>query len=119
MISRMLSAPAAAVAKTKQVVRLGMMKSSCQERGLLDSGASHAVRAQRQTDLDIMPCVVELACRQRKEMMMTGEGTVIGTDATSPIVPMLLARQICGIHFSDIDGSLKLTHPVLGELDLY
>ncbi|CAE8597959.1 unnamed protein product [Polarella glacialis] len=97
-----------------------MMKSSCQERGLLDSGASHAVRAQRQTDRDIRPCVVELACGQRKEMMMTGEGTVIGSGATSPIVPMLLARQSCGIHFSDTkDGALKLTHPVLGELDIY
>ncbi|CAE8608313.1 unnamed protein product [Polarella glacialis] len=120
MISRMLSTPTAAVAKTMQVVTLGMMKSSCQERGLLDSGASHAVRAQRQTDRDIRPCVVELACGQRKEMMMTGEGTVIGSGATSPIVPMLLARQSCGIHFSDTeDGALKLTHPVLGELDIY
>ena len=90
------------------------------EMGLLDSGATHAMRGMREGDdrSDLETIVVELAGGQRKELLMTPGKVIIHEEAgVQPIVPLglLVDKLNCEVTWTSW-GACQMKHPTLGEI---
>ena len=104
---------------TMRPFRLSRMSTS-RASGLLDSGATHPLRARRRGEqVNHLPRVqVTLAGEQQVAMHLSPTGVIIGEETAEPIVPMgLLANALkCSINWCG-DG-LKVVHPKMGELEV-
>ena len=92
------------------------------EEGLIDSGATHALRGWRKGDekKDLKDIQVTLACGRKKELKMSQGGTMISLDtAIEPIVPMGKMISVLGwkVEWTK-NGGLVLSHPLRGPLEV-
>ena len=105
-----------ATMKPFRLSRMGCSKAS----GLLDSGATHPLRARRKgEEIGHLPRVqVTLAGEQQVTMHLSPTGVIIGGEGAEPIVPMgILATSLkCDIRWSGKE--LRIIHPKLGELEV-
>ena len=104
--------------KQLKVFRISRMEMS-ESEGLLDSGATHGLRARyRHEDLGKMKEIqVTLACGRRVPLRMTRGGTMVSEDpATEPIIPLgrLVSSLGCAVGWTT--GGMTVTHPTRGAL---
>ncbi|CAL1153387.1 unnamed protein product [Cladocopium goreaui] len=87
-------------------------------KGLLDSGATHPLRAKRKGErLHHLPKVkVTLAGDKEIYMALTPTGVIVGEEGTEPIVPMGLLTAVLGCEISWKPEGLQVVHPVLGKV---
>ena len=93
-------------------------------RGLLDSGASHALKEVTQEEYDRgLPIKVTLAGEDTKVLRQNVCGTVMvtgeGTQSVQPIVPMGALVEDLGCSLQWNKGALKLRHPTKGFIKVY
>ena len=103
--------------KQLKVFRISRMEMS-ESEGLLDSGATHSLRARsRHEDVTKMKEIqVTLACGRRVPLKMTKGGTMVSADpGTEPIVPLgRLVRSLgCEVGWS-VEGGMTVSHPKKG-----
>lgn len=87
--------------------------------GVLDSGATRAVKPKEPRDQELREVHVELAGDVETETMMTKENIVIGAPGSQMIVPLVpLVRDLqCTLHTNE-EGKLELRHPRRGKIYL-
>ena len=89
--------------------------------GLIDSGATHALRPLHpfEDESTMFPVEVTLADGNKKELLMTKEGTMVTTSTqVEPIVPMGLLTAKLGCEVSWGGDRVMVRHPVRGELEV-
>ena len=105
--------------KLLKVFRVSRMEMNSDE-GLVDSGATHALRGWRKDDerRKLKDIQVTLACGRKKSLKMSPSGTMISTEiGTEPIVPMGKMIAVLGWRVEwTKDGGLSLSHPLRGAL---
>ncbi|CAE7191630.1 unnamed protein product [Symbiodinium sp. KB8] len=89
--------------------------------GLLDSGATHPLRARTTKDsLGTMDNVdVTLAGENRVQMAQNKAGTILGGQNTQPIVPLGTLVKALGYEFSRDRRGCRLRHPDKKEVRVY
>ena len=89
-------------------------------KGLLDSGATHPLRARRKGErLQHLPTVkVTLAGDKEIYMALTPTGVIVGEEGTEPIVPMGLLTAVLGCEVLWKPEGLQVIHPVDGKIDV-
>ena len=105
--------------KQLKVFRISRIEMG-ESEGLLDSGATHGLRARyRHEDLGKMKEIqVTLACGRRVPLRMTRGGTMVSEDpATEPIIPLgrLVSSLGCAVGWTHEKG-MTVTHPTRGDL---
>ncbi|CAE7753847.1 RE1 [Symbiodinium sp. CCMP2592] len=93
-------------------------------RGLLDSGASHALKQATQEEYDKgVPVKVTLAGEDTRVLRQNVCGTVLvtndGNERIQPIVPMGALIEDLGCSLQWNRGRLKLRHPTKGFIKIY
>eukprot|EP00434_Breviolum_minutum_P003898 symbB.v1.2.003425.t1/scaffold183.1/size281544/9 len=104
-----------------KVFRLTKMESRSTQRGLIDSGATNPLRAQRPEErMEEMEKVeVTLATGEKVEMRMSGAGVMVSQDINiEPIIPMGLLGGTLGYEINYKNGVFKLRHPVRGDVNV-
>lgn len=84
-------------------------------RGLLDSGATHALRPKRKDEkISHFPCVtVTLAGDKEMQMRLSPTGTIVGEEFVEPIIPMGMMTKVLGCTVVwDVDERLIQTWAV-------
>ncbi|CAE7553512.1 GIP [Symbiodinium sp. CCMP2592] len=95
------------------------MVSMCR-MGLLDSGATHALRPRTPQDKGEKTSVsVTLAGEQKVQMDQTKSGTILGDTQTQPIVPLGTLVQALGYEFAWDRKGCRLRHPDKKEIKVY
>eukprot|EP00435_Cladocopium_sp_Y103_P033016 s3094_g8.t1 len=104
---------------TMRPFRISKLSPSA-SKGLLDSGATHPLRAKRQGErLEHLPKVkVTLAGDKEIYMALTPTGVIVGGEGTEPIVPMGLLTTVLGCEITWKESALQVVHPVRGCLDV-
>ena len=95
------------------------MKDKEKERriGVLDSGATHAVRPKRKNEVVAKKIEVELAGKREVEMEMNANGTLLASEGTQVIVPMLAVIEELRCEVStDGTAGMKLKHTRKGDV---
>ena len=89
-------------------------------RGLIDSGATHALRARRKGEkVDHLPKVsVMLAGDKEARMSLTPCGTILGNPGTEPIVPMGKLTTVLDCTVTWTPEGMVINHPQWGKLDI-
>ncbi|CAE7215856.1 GIP [Symbiodinium sp. CCMP2592] len=88
--------------------------------GLLDSGATHALRPRTPQDKGEKTSVsVTLAGEQKVQMDQTKSGTILGDKQTQPIVPLGTLVQALGYEFAWDRKGCRLRHPDRKEIKVY
>lgn len=90
--------------------------------GLLDSGATHALRGKKdgESTHDLPEVKVNLACGRETLLRMTPGGTMIAPSSTTePIVPLGKLVRRLGCHVGWGKGGLTVTHPRRGKLRVF
>ena len=105
--------------KTLKVFRISKIHTEAGAFGLLDSGATHALRGRRQGEStkDLTEVRVTLACGRDATLKMTRGGTMIGQhEETEPIVPLgkMVSHLGCTVEWDE--GGLVVNHPERGRL---
>ena len=90
--------------------------------GLLDSGATHALRGRREGENvgEFKEVKVTLACGRETLLKMTPGGTMVAmSHQTEPIVPLgkMVKELSCKVGWDD--GGLLVTHPTKGKIEVY
>ena len=106
--------------KTLKVFRISKIHTKEGDYGLLDSGATHALRGRQPGESlkDLTEVRVTLACGRDATLKMTRGGTMIGQDEeTEPIVPLgkMVSQLGCTVEWDE--GGLVVVHPERGRLD--
>eukprot|EP00435_Cladocopium_sp_Y103_P053689 s116_g17.t1 len=91
---------------------------SATNKGLLDPGATHPLRAKfKHEDLQYLPKVtVTLAGDKEVQMALTPTGVIVRDIGTEPIVPMGLLATVLGCEISWGAQGVKVVHPQWREL---
>ena len=86
-----------------------------EEKGLLDSGATHAIRPREEEDKKVKNVTVELAGNMKVRMMMNDAETIVGKEGIPMIVPHipLMKRLKCTLS-TNRSGNLQIEHPKMG-----
>ena len=89
-------------------------------KGLLDSGATHPLRAKRPGEsIQHLPRVnVTLADDREVSMALSPTGVIIGGESTEPIIPMGLLTKTLGCQVLWTEDGLRVVHPVRGALEV-
>ena len=89
-------------------------------KGLLDSGATHALRPRRKGEaVNHLPRVrVTLAGDREVEMYLNPHGTIIGDEGTEPIIPMGLLASSLQCRIAWAEEGLVVLHPTIGPLNV-
>ncbi|CAE7605330.1 unnamed protein product [Symbiodinium sp. CCMP2592] len=88
--------------------------------GLLDSGATHALRPRTPQDKGEKTSVsITLAGEQKVQMDQTKSGTILGDKQTQPIVPLGTLVQALGYEFAWDRKGCRLKHPDKKEIKVY
>ena len=93
-------------------------------KGLLDSGASHAMKQATSAEYqDGIPVRVTLAGEDSRILRQNLHGTVLveetGRDPVQPIVPLGALIEELGCHLQWNKGSVKLWHPTRGFIKVF
>ena len=102
----------------QKVLRLQKMATGDQA-GLIDSGATHPLRPQKNGEVTAgFPVVgVSLADGRRIQLKMSPGGAMISPDPmVEPIVPMGPLAEVLGCEIAWKDGKLSIRHPLRGDL---
>ena len=107
--------------KSLKVFRIASLGESS-KHGLLDSGATHALRGKVTGEkvMDLQEVRVSLACGRETFLRMTNGGTMVASNPeTEPIVPLgkLIKRLNCKLGWDE--KGLVVIHPKKGRLDVY
>ena len=87
--------------------------------GLLDGGATHALRAARPGEWEAaIPTRVALAVGSQ-DLRISAVGTVLSQDMVAPIVPLGLLVDVLGCRVSWEMGQCIVTHPARGRLGVW
>ena len=87
--------------------------------GLLDGGATHALRAARPGEWEAAtPTRVALAVGSQ-DLRISAVGTVLSQDMVAPIVPLGLLVDVLGRRVSWEMGQCIVTHPARGRLGVW
>ena len=89
--------------------------------GLIDSGATHALRPlhPHEDGSKMVPVEVTLADGNKKELLMTKEGTMVTSSPNvEPIVPMGVLTSKLGCEVLWCGDRVMIRHPTRGELDV-
>ena len=115
-LQKQLDALARANVKVLRLTKLG----GHGERGLIDSGATHALRGRRPREkVEMYPTVeVQLAGGEMKRMHLSPQGILIGDKDTEPIIPMGLLTKCLACDIQWTSEGLNVLHPDLGQLDV-
>ncbi|CAL1143731.1 unnamed protein product [Cladocopium goreaui] len=105
--------------KTLKVFRISKIHTEEGDYGLLDSGATHALRGRQPGESlkDLTEVRVTLACGRDATLKMTRGGTMLGQhEETEPIVPLgkMVSQLGCTVEWDE--GSLVVFHPERGRL---
>ena len=105
--------------KSLKVFRLMRMEVDDQE-GLLDSGATHALRGRRKREdvRHLREIQVSLACGKKVPLKMTAGGTMVAPEEeVEPIVPLgrLISVLGCKVEW-DQEGGMVVNHPREGAI---
>ena len=89
-------------------------------KGLLDSGATHPLRAKRPGEnIQQLPRVnVTLADDREVSMALSPTGVIIGGESTEPIIPMGLLTKTLNCQVLWTEDGLRVWHPVRGSLEV-
>ena len=102
-----------------KVLRLSRIAKEEEKYGLLDSGATHPMRAAKIGE-DLKPyenVKVTLANGQQVDMRMTSTGVmIVEQPQAEPIVPMNLLAGRLGYTITWEKGRMKVRHPVRGDI---
>ena len=105
--------------KCLKVFRLSRMEADGQE-GLLDSGATHALRGKRRREdlRHLREIQVSLACGKKVPLKMTKGGTMVSpAQEVEPIVPLGRLVKVLGCTLEwDQEGGMVLNHPQRGAI---
>ena len=102
----------------QKVLRLQKMATGDQA-GLIDSGATHPLRPQKNGEVTAgFPVVgVSLADGRKIQLKMSPGGAMISPDPmVEPIVPMGPLAEVLGCEIAWKDGKLSIRHPLRGDL---
>ena len=107
--------------KSLKVFRIASLGESSRH-GLLDSGATHALRGRVTGEkvMDLPEVRVSLACGRETFLRMTEGGTMVAANpATEPIVPLgkLIKKLNCKLGWDE--RGLVVVHPKKGRLEVY
>jgi len=107
--------------KSLKVFRIASLGESS-KHGLLDSGATHALRGRVDGEkvMNLQEVRVSLACGRETFLRMTNGGTMVASNPeTEPIVPLgkLIKRLDCKLGWGET--GLIVMHPKKGRLDVY
>ena len=105
--------------KTLKVFRISKIHTEEGDYGLLDSGATRALRGRQPGESlkDMTEVRVTLACCRDATLKMTRGGTMIGQhEETEPIVPLgkMVSQVGCTVEWDE--GGLVVVHPKRGRL---
>ena len=84
--------------------------------GLLDSGATHAVRARELKDQEVSAMEVVLAGGATQSLLQNRGGTILTEGPSQPIVPLGSLVNQLGCTVSWTPSRLTVKHPVFGKL---
>ena len=105
--------------KKIRVLRLTKLEKSGSKMGLLDSGATHALRGRREGE-DLSKCeevMVTLANGEQVPMKMSTSGVMISMDKdVEPIVPLGFLGGVLGYSIEWSGGVMTLLHPEKGRV---
>ncbi|CAE7228572.1 unnamed protein product, partial [Symbiodinium sp. CCMP2456] len=89
--------------------------------GLLDSGATHPLRAKTAIDVPagLGSVSVTLAGETRVQMDQNRAGTILGDEGTQPIVPLGTLVKALGYEFAWDKRGCRLKHPTKREVKVY
>lgn len=100
--------------KKMKVLRLTRLEKGAEEKGLLDSGATHPMRSRRKDEnVERYEKVkVTMANGEKVEMRMTTTGIMVCEDEdVEPIVPMSALVEKLGYAISWTEDGMTMTHP--------
>ena len=97
----------------KRLNAVRVTKIETNDRGLLDSGATHPLRSREMfDDYNAMAKVtVSLATGKDVQMRMTSGGVLITNDTVDPIVPLGMLMKHLGCVFRWNEDECRLSHP--------
>ena len=91
-------------------------------KGLIDSGATHALRPIKPNENreDMRPVEVTLADGNRKSLLINNKGTMIApTSEVEPIIPMGIITSRLGCEVRWIGEEIQVIHPTRGSLEVW
>ena len=101
-----------------KVLRLARVQTDESQMGLLDSGATHALRPQLpgESVKGYRSVTITLAGDRKVEMKMSPGGVIVGREDTEPIVPMGQLVRDLGCTVQWLDTHVVISHPTKGQL---
>ena len=104
----------------KRLNAVRVTKIETNNRGLLDSGATHPLRSREMfDDYNAMAKVtVSLATGKDVQMRMTSGGVLITNDTVDPIVPLGMLMKHLGCVFRWNEDECRLIHPGRGNIEV-
>ena len=101
-----------------KVLRLARVKADEEARGLIDSGATHALRPQMPGEPigHYSQVHVTLAGDKKMVMKMSPGGVIVGQPNVEPIVPMGALVKTLGCTLQWADTHLVINHPTMGQI---
>ena len=102
----------------KRLNAVRVTKIEANNKGLLDSGATHPLRSREMfDDYGAMEQVmVSLATGKNVKMRMTSGGVLVTNDTVDPIVPLGMLMRHLGCVFRWNEEECRLIHPVRGDI---
>ena len=103
-----------------KVLRLARVQAGEPLRGLLDSGATHALRPRLPEESleGYRTVVITLAGDKQTTMKMSPGGVIVGDADTEPIVPMGQLVRDLGCTVQWLDTHVVISHPIRGQIPI-
>ena len=100
------------------MLRLARVKADEEARGLIDSGATHALRPQMPGEPigHYSQVHVTLAGDKKMVMKISPGGVIVGQPNVEPIVPMGALVKTLGCTLQWADTHLVINHPTMGQI---
>ena len=101
-----------------KVLRLARIRAGDTQMGLLDSGATHALRPiyPGEATSGYRSVVISLAGDRQVQMRMSPGGVIVGKEDTEPIVPMGQLVRDLGCTVQWLDTHVVISHPTKGQI---
>ena len=101
-----------------RVLRLARVQPCSENLGLLDSGATHALRPLQEGESwkQYSKVKINLAGGKQLDMRMSPGNVIVGAEDIEPIVPlgMMISRLACTLQWTE--DHLVITHPIHGQI---
>ena len=103
---------------TLRVLRLARVQPCSEDLGLLDSGATHALRplAPGENAQQYARVRINVAGGKQQEMRMSPGKVIVGSEEVEPIVPLglMISRLSCSLQWTE--DHLVISHPTYGQI---